>query len=91
MANITIVSTTNSINVNFGDYGGVELQSLEGCWRKEIISFEKRSDYVIARVRGEKDWLVSYNGVDGTFQIDSIDTVAPTTNDDLYTKLIALI
>ena len=35
-------------------------------------------------------WSVTFDGVGG-LQIDSINGVAPTSNSDLYDKLIALI
>lgn len=91
MANITIVSTTNSLKVEFNTYSTV-LNIIKGTWSKEhILSVLLRADGVLISILDEHDWLVSYNGSIGTFQIDLIDGIAPISNSDLYDKLIALI
>jgi hypothetical protein len=36
-------------------------------------------------------FTISFDGSTGTMQVDSVDGVAPTSNSDLYDKLIALI
>ena len=94
MANITIISTTNSIDVDFGVYYPSSLESKRGSWRKEIISFRERANYVVANINGERDWQISHDGNSTdvpTFQIDLVDAVAPTSVNDLYNKLKALI
>ncbi len=92
MANIVITSTTNSIKVDFNDLAnaaGVK----KGVWNKGRITFEL--DLLDSKVRvlvvGEAVWLVSFDGSSSTLQIDTINSVAPTSNSDLYDKLIALI
>lgn len=94
MANIVIVSTTNSIKVSFGAYYPTALEGTNGVWRKENISFEERANYIVANIEGEKEWHVSDDGNSTdvpTFQIDTIDTVAPTSLADLFTKLEVLL
>lgn len=93
MANITITSTTNSIKVEYGDYTPI-IESKKQCWRKEMISNfhllpDESAIHVV--VIQEKEWMVSWDGSTGTLQIDSVNGVAPTSNSDLYDKLIALI
>jgi len=92
MANIVITSTTNSINVEFNTYSsGVGMT--KGAWNKTRITFqlEYADNFVDVLVIGEPSWPISFDGSTGTLQIDSINGVAPTSNSDLYTKLIALI
>ena len=91
MANIVITSTTNTIKVEFNTYSSVLDGQEAGCYQKRDIDFYRFSDRVRCIVKGEKEWSVSYNSVSGCFIIDSIDGSAPSSNSDLYTKLIALI
>ena len=93
MAKITIVSTTNSIQVDFGDYSTV-LERSCGAWRKETIHFMKATHFIEADIVGEREWDVSTDGNDTerpTFQVDSVDGVTPTDLDHLFLLLQALI
>jgi hypothetical protein len=65
----------------------------KGVWNKSRITFQLAlSDtHVDVLVIGEPSWGVSFDGSSSTLQIDSIDGVSPTSNSDLYDKLIALI
>ena len=90
MANIVVTSTANSIKVEFNIYSTI-VDMIKGTWGKTYIqSVLLRTDGILIDVLGQHDWLVSFDGSVGTFQIDSIDGVAPTSNSDLYDKLIAL-
>jgi len=91
MANIIVTSTTNTIDVDFGDYSSLLDNLLEGCYQKREIKFYRFSDRVVAISHQEKNWNLCYTATTGCFIIDSIDGVAPTSNSDLYDKLIALI
>ena len=91
MANIVIVSTATVIKVEFNIYS-TALNMSKGTWSKEhVSSIILRTSDVVVSIQGENDWVVSWNGSVGSFQIDSIDAVAPVSNSDLYDKLIALI
>ena len=91
MANIIITSTTNSIKVDFGIHS-TQLNTSKGTWRKShVLNILLRNDGVMIDIESQPDWLVSFDGAVGTFQIDSVDGVTPTSNSDLYDKLIALI
>lgn len=92
MANLVITSTTNTVSVEFNDYttsSGIK----KGIWHKERIIFQLMpSDaFVKVLVLNEASWSVSFNGSTGTLQIDTVDTVAPVSNSDLYIKLVALL
>lgn len=92
MANLVITSTTNSVKVDFGVYGVGNIP-LKGTWRKDKIinfSLQLSNAFVIASTIGEPEWQLSYDGTNG-MQVDSVDGVAPTSNSDLYDKLIVLI
>ena len=91
MANIVITSTTNSIKVDFGVYSTSLDNQEAGCYQKKDMRFYRFSDSVRAIELGEKEWDLCWTATSGCFIIDSIDGVAPTSNSDLYTKLIALI
>jgi hypothetical protein len=92
MANIVITSTTNSINVDFGVLDSVVGMS-KGTWRKEDVSFflKYNNEFIMVKVHNDTPFAISWNGSTGTLQIDSVTGVAPTSNSDLYAKLIALL
>lgn len=93
MANIVIVSTTNSIQVDFGVYS-TTLEHSKGVWRKENISFQLATNYIEATIVGEKIWYVSDDGNSisrPTFQIDTVDASAPISLLDLFNKLQTLL
>jgi hypothetical protein len=90
--NLTETANTNNIDVVFNDLAaGVGIK--KGNWNKLRITFQlMQSDaFVKVLVLNEPTWAVSFDGSTGTLQIDSINGVAPTSNSDLYDKLIALI
>lgn len=92
MANIVITSTTNSIKVDFGVLGTGNIPK-KGTWNKNhVVDFalQPSDTFVKATTIGENEWQLSFDGNNG-MQIDSVDGVAPTSNSDLYNKLIALI
>jgi hypothetical protein len=92
MANLVVTSTTNSISVDFGVLE-TAANMKKGVWNKSRITFQLAlSDtHVNVLVIGESSWGVSWDGSSSTLQIDSVNSVAPTSNSDLYDKLTALI
>ena len=92
MANIAVTSSTSNFIIDFGDYVSVT-GIKKATWQKQRISFRLMASdsFVQVLVVGEPNWAVSFNGSANTLQIDSVNSVAPTSNSDLYDKLIALI
>jgi hypothetical protein len=91
MANIVVTTTTGSILVDFGVYS-TPLGMSKGAWHKEtLINVNLRTDGILVDIAGQPDWMVSFDGKVGTFQIDSVDGVAPTSDSDLFDKLKALL
>ena len=87
MANLVLTTTANTVKVDFNDLAD---HYTEATWAKDqISSVHMHSTYVVVRMKNEQRWLCSYD--DTKMQIDSIDAVAPTSTEDLYTKLIAMI
>jgi hypothetical protein len=93
MANIVITSTTNSIKLVYNTYTSNPLIPDKDCWHKSTAHFSlsNGSAYVRASEDNGMDIDLSWDGATGTMQVDSIDGVAPTSNSDLYDKLIALV
>lgn len=90
MANITIVSTTNSIQVDFGDYSS-SIGVTCGSYNKAAINhISCDADVIFIYLINGGVWKVDFDG-SNAYKIDSVDSVAPTDNSDLYQKLIALI
>jgi hypothetical protein len=92
MANIVVTDTTNSIKVDFGVLG-TGLLPKKGTWRKDkviTIALMPSDAFVKVRTHGEDEWQLSFNGTNG-MQVDSINASAPSSNSDLYDKLIAII
>ena len=93
MPNVVVTSTANSIKVDFGDYAAA-VGFKKGCWSKgSIVNFELASgnEYVTALSLGGPRWNLVYQASGVNLIVDTVAGVAPTSNDDLYTKLIALI
>jgi hypothetical protein len=100
MANLVITTTTNSIKCDNGVYSGVTgalgIIQKKATFRKDEIfriSLEPSELYVEVqfKARSSNYFILSFDGAAGTLQVDNIDGVAPTSNSDLYDKLIALI
>lgn len=98
MAHITVTSTTNSVNVDFGAYSGATVSTgiipKKRCFRKEQILFTLVADGSMIEattIYNSLTFPVTFNGTSGTFKVDSVDGIAPTSNSDLYDKLIALV
>lgn len=92
MANIVITDSTNTVKADFGVLGVVPLPK-KGAWRKDEIikiTLEPSDAYVKVLVLGENEWALSFNGTNG-LQVDSVNASAPSSNSDLYDKLVALI
>lgn len=91
MANTVITSTTNSIKAVFND-DAVLVSRTSGTWGKQSITSVELDpgEFVEVNMKYGRNWTVSFDGSKG-MKIDSIDGVAPTSNNDLYTKLSVLI
>ena len=100
MANLVMTSTTNSIKVDNGVYSGVSgalgIIQKKATFRKDEIfrvSLEPSELYVEIQFKSRNSnyFLLTYNAASGTLGVDTIDGVAPTSNSDLYDKLVSLI
>jgi hypothetical protein len=93
MANIVITTTTNSIKVDFGAYAGGGIPKKATYNKDHIVKFtlEPSDAYVTAINDGELPWLLAYTATTNCLIVDSIDGNTPSSNSDLYDKLIALI
>ena len=98
MANLVITSTANSIKVVFNDQPFFDKRDgmtfSKGTWAKsEIADIKLNTDdsMVVVQEKDDFEWKVSDSGTSGTLTVDSVDGATPSSLDDLYTKLIALI
>jgi hypothetical protein len=99
MANIVIVSTTNTIKIDNGIYAGLEgalgVIQKKATFRKSdvrrIALSPSDASVVVFLIEHGLSFITSFNGSAGTLQVDLVDGVAPTSNSDLYDKLTALI
>lgn len=90
MANIVIVSDTNTVRVDYGQFytDGIVKQKVSYVNRNDIKDVHEYSDYVeIVFSWGCYD--LSYDGNNG-WEVDTVDAVAPSDNSDLASKLKAL-
>lgn len=97
MANIVITKTGNIVNVDFGNY--VVSPSVDGkkaSYKVDDISIvwlEKDESIVHVKMKDAittRNWMLSFENVGNVFVVDSIDGVAPTSNQDLMDKINAL-
>jgi len=93
MAYVVITSTLNSIVADFGVYAGVStatgiipkkriLNKIELVF--SLIGTSEESTYVEAQtIYNGLTFPISFNGVPGTFKVDSVNGIAPVSNDNL--------
>lgn len=93
MANIVVTSDANTVIVDFGAYYPTNYPVSKAYYnRNDIQKVELFANNVTVHVlNGSKDWYLSYDGKADTFQVDSVDGVAPTSDSDLASKIAALI
>lgn len=96
MAFITVTSTTKTINVDFGVYGGALVNSgivpLKRAFSVEFIVFSLTNQGFIEATTtyNELTFPVSVTGVPGTFKVGSVNGVVPTDLDHLYELLLTI-
>ena len=91
MANIQITVSGTNIDFDFGAYGDGDILPYQSRYQSgDIITVSRWSDYVEVIMRDGNVWDCCYTATGTYLIIDKISTVAPTSNTDLYTKLIAL-
>jgi hypothetical protein len=94
MANVVVTSTGNSIKVDFGVYVGGDVPKKRTYNKGKSIfymSLEASDAMVTVISEGSPQWNLAYTATTACFVVDSVNGVAPTSNSDLYDKLIALI
>jgi len=92
MANLTIITTPNIFIVDFGVFAPL-LGYKKATFQKSSISFQLVNDESFVRVEDSRgdNWSVSYNVSGQSLVIDSVDGVAPVSNDDLFNILYSKI
>lgn len=93
---LVITSTISYINVDMGDYyTSGEIFFSEGCWPKaQIYNVFKNSNHVEVRASDGISWALKHDNtaIDGAvYQVASVNGVAPTSLDDLYEKIKAIL
>jgi hypothetical protein len=92
MANVTITDTTTILEVDFGVYSasfGVKKEN----WHKHSIHFKlvHGDAFIKCGEDNGSDIAISWDGSGNSYQVDTVNGVAPTSNADLYDKLVALL
>ena len=91
MANITVVSTTDRVDVDFGDYAS-SLGFVKASFnRSSIMEIDYKTDSIQIIMSNGDRWGVSLNGSQNIMIVDTIDTLTPSSLSDLFDKLKALI
>lgn len=91
MAKITITSDDASLTVNYGDYSSVIGMKSEKMNRSNVsLALSQDGSYIEFNMTKWGLWL-SDDGHGATRKVDSVNGVAPTSNEDLFNKLAALI
>lgn len=90
MANIVITSTTNLVIVNWGDYASLFKKE---SWHKSSLHLflQASENYVECREDNGTAVCLSYSTTTNSFTVDSINGAAPTSNSDLFDKLVTLL
>jgi len=90
MANIIITSARNILLV---DWNSAAKQWAKEPWHKSSTYFYLQNEEAFVEVRAANGTTaaLSFDGSSNTLQVDTVDGIEPTSNRDLYDKLIALI
>lgn len=99
MPNLVITSTSSTINCDNGDYSGIAgpagLIQKKVSFRKDAISrisLAPADAYVKIEFKGGIiEILLVFSATANALVVDSINTVAPTSNADLYDKLAVVL
>lgn len=91
MSKITITSTDVALTINYGDYSEYIGLKTEKMNRSNVsIALSEDGSFVEFNMTKWGLWL-SHDGHGATRKVDSVDGVAPTSTEDLFNKLAALI
>lgn len=89
MANLVIVSTSRTVEVDFGIYANFTKTQRVAFRREEISEVIEyyESAHVVVKMLNGIEFKLSATQIDGSMIVDSIDGVAPTNNIDLFNTL----
>jgi hypothetical protein len=92
MANLVITSTAYTVKVVFNDYSEATNIKSTNFRREDIAEVVEHhnADYITILMLDGNDFNISWTSHVHAMVVDSIDGVAPTSNDDLTAKLEAL-
>ena len=92
MANLVVVSTTNSVKFEANDYATVFGWSKRTRLKSSLVTITLHPNFVEYLVGNSDKYYIHYTtNAYSALIVDSIDGVAPTTLDDLYNKMIAIV
>lgn len=92
MANLVVVSTTNSVKFDANDYATAFGWSKRTRLKSSLVTITLHPNFVEYLVDENTKFYIHYTTNSyGALIVDSIDGVAPTSLDDLYTKMIAIV
>lgn len=86
---ITAVATKNYHKLDYGDYSTVTGIDYRFFWSEDIF-FVDVDGHVAVTMKNGDVWQLSFDGSDGTFQVDSVIGAIPSDNDDLADSLANL-
>jgi len=90
MAKIVVTTVGNAIYVEFNDYSTLTGYT-KGTWElSHMLRVQLLPSIVVMQMLDSSPWPLSHIETLESFQVDSINGVAITSNDDLYTKLSTL-
>jgi hypothetical protein len=92
MEKVTIISTANSVEINFNAYYPNTVDINKACYNKnKIIEVALYNDYVLLKILGEDDkWKLSFNN-NKYYNVDKVNNETTASLSDLYDKVSELI
>lgn len=92
MAYLVVTSTTNSVRFEANDYSTAFGWSKRTRLKSSLVTITLHADFVEYLVDSKEKFYIHYqSNTHGALIVDSIDGVAPTSLDDLYNKMIAVV
>lgn len=89
---ITITTTPTLIQVDMGAHYPNGVPFRRGTWHKSQIAYIfQNTTHIEIDASDGKDWILTFADENIGLRVATIDGIAPTSLDDLYNKLVAIL
>lgn len=89
---IEITSSANHVILDMGTLYPSETPIKKAFWRKDQVYYVlQNTNHIEVDAADKTDWAFNFDGNGAGYQVGLVDGVAPTSNADLFDKLVAVL